>query len=395
MINNLLHLKQEVLLRSQSNWSVNTLPDCPPDKKEILLLIEMCHQQQFNWQRQLIKNELTIKEVQKRLCHLLIFKQELDEISWKQPPQLPVSARNVFVQDLLLYLGLCYLLQTGVQLFKGFCNNQELPSEVAISPYPLQMALDHLTELTNRHPEFNWLKRITTVPSLIKVIHNLQQHFTSNNSFPTAVISTRLCLDYLIHHLPEYRLQEQFYHNELFRISTHEAEQHDCISHLRPLLLINMLLFCPKTDAFIDFLHTYQNLLEEQTATYSQWESEHHYWQSQHLLYKTHMPEELPHKSNSLKWMKHLMHFCKKKKTNLQDGQLNNIQFDWNDTPQELVRLFHSLRINGSITLNGNNDMGPFVRKLISMFRIPKARGNGYLKQSSLMTYFKNINSEL
>ncbi len=65
----------------------------------------------------------------------------------------------------------------------------------------------------------------------------------------------------------------------------------------------------------------------------------------------------------------------------------------WTKSSKEFVETFHRLIENKKISLNGNYDLEPIARVLLETFDIPKGKGNGFLKEESILTYFRKENS--
>ncbi len=394
MLHNLHHITRNVLLHSLANWSPTELPDQSPIIKDTLALIEMCHQQQFQWQEQMLNLQITVTEVQDKLCHLLVFKQQLDEVTWPEPDHLTGLALQWYTHDLLVSLGLSYLLQTGMQLFKGFCDDNDLPSQAVISPYAIRPVLLHLPGFNGSFPEFTWVRcTIEYQPPLLTALSQLQQMLEKKSCPQLFITASQGSIGHLSAHLPKQLSQEHFYYHELIKVSTHESSCEPSLVFLRKLLLLNLTLFNPDTELIIQLHCFYRGMLEEQLNTSEEWEAEAHYWQTHYLLYKETMPATLNHKPSCLQWMDNLRQFCMKKADiDLSRNSTPFTPIDWGTTPKDFVHVFHPLRINQTITLNGNNDIGPLCEKLYQMFRIPKVKGDGYLSLASLVTYFKNMN---
>ncbi|MBI9061265.1 MAG: hypothetical protein JEZ14_04720 [Marinilabiliaceae bacterium] len=396
MLCHLQQLTHEVVLRSRANWLPDLIPAHSPIITDTLSLIELCHYQQFIWQKQIISNQTSVGETQQRLCHLLVLKQEMDELRWPSPTQLPAASRQWYTHDLMVSLGLSYILQTGIQLLKGYCDEKELPSHTIISSYTIQTALQNIPGLSQFYPNYTWIHQtLENTPPLLTEIMLLQQKMEQSHLSDPFRPITLQSLQHLIHHLPRYLPGEQFYYDLFRQVNSLEKTPRRAHSFHRRLVLLNLTLFIPDTELLIQLYKHYKALLMEQIHTFEEWDTEHQYWQMQHLLHKDTMPEALANKQTCLHWMVKLIQFCQKKAEEASPGSVAAfIPIDWKNTPQAFVRLFHPLRLSQTITLNGNNDIEPLCKKLHQMFRIPKVKGDGYLTLASLVTYFKNMNSD-
>jgi len=394
MLHNLHHITRNVLLHSEANWSTPELPKHFPDNKDTLAFIEGCYQQQFQWHEQMLNRQITATAVQDKLCHLLVFKQRLDEVPWPEPDHLTGLALQWYTHDLLVSLGLSYLLQTGVQLFKGFCDDKDLPSQSIISPATISPLLRRLPGFSEAHAEIHWIHRTLGHQAPLQTELTRLQHIMQKNYLPKVFIrATQMSIDHLTAHLPTALVQEQFYYHELIKMTHHEIRSEDSLVIWRKLLLLNLTLFNPDTEVAIQLHSDYRCMLEQELSTAQEWESESHYWQTHYLLYTETMPDTLQHKPTCLQWMDNLMQFCLKQlEIQTSHRTLPFTRIDWGKSPKDFVNLFHSLISNKTITLNGNSDYGPFCEVLYRIFQIPKVRGNGYLSLPSLMTYFKNKN---
>lgn len=63
---------------------------------------------------------------------------------------------------------------------------------------------------------------------------------------------------------------------------------------------------------------------------------------------------------------------------------------EWVGSPQEFVKAFSALIEQEKIKFGGSFAAAPIVEIFVDLFRVPKAKGEGYTNRDSLITYFKN-----
>jgi len=69
-------------------------------------------------------------------------------------------------------------------------------------------------------------------------------------------------------------------------------------------------------------------------------------------------------------------------------------EFLWNNSKEAFIQTFAPLLKNRTIQQPGKKDMAPLIRSLSELFKIEKARGEGYLEAASIQSYLKEALSE-
>jgi hypothetical protein len=153
------------------------------------------------------------------------------------------------------------------------------------------------------------------------------------------------------------------------------------ITVIRDLILIVVKASDTCHDWQISLLDLYLNYLEHPDHVV-QLKREHRYWQP----LACHHPENW-----ILKYINTHLHEIRT--THPESTTLTKPLFYWSASVQDFIGCFHPLIARGKIQLKGNSDMVPIVTILHQLFEIPKSRGIGLVSCPSLLTYFKNMNS--
>lgn len=378
-------ITQEILKRKNLAWDGSIIPQELPPIEDDLTMIEMFGVMLNHYFTQIDENKSPLSVVKNHLNIILHLKNILND-PWPEIEKIQTESRQWYLHDILFFISLCGHLQESLEFCMHHLDSLVLPSEHACSIYssvlPIKVIL-HKQEYLNKFP---YLKIALTKTSRIsEAVEKINLHVEEDNFLLKASVNRLLRIstfsmaeeNYYLHILSNYLLS---INNG--KILTYNYQE---LSTTLSFGMLNVSESKAIIEKYLSGLHN----LETQVA----WSSEYLYWKLFLTYIKSIMPSNLRSNNEIYSFIKLIMHQIKKY-TNHRTPHSEPV-FNWHGSTSEFVKYFHNLVASKKLSVCGNYDMEPCVKKLHQTISIEKDKGVGYISCGSLLTYFKQLNAEI
>ncbi|MBS2214024.1 hypothetical protein KEM09_21630 [Carboxylicivirga mesophila] len=390
MLYQLYRLAIPLLERKKSNWQDISQLEVVP----VLQLQEEFSEELFQCLQQLEEASINWSYVYHKYRSLQKLKLLLDEDPWCKPATKEADRMSCFVHDLLIYLMICSLLQQATILFQGFLESDQQPSSMALYHRVKHSNSWLLTVFSKYLPDGDWLRQLLhqQTPCLLREDHQLHK-LIKNGSLPACLIQLVRDTWEPLTACPENRNYEYLLLQDIKDLNRYliRFRQHHRWETLRDIIHACLL----RSESHSFFVEDYVLLLRKyQSAKY--YKDELDYWKQAKKQFMAAHNSELIQLTPSYRLYKRIIQTCKalqSDQTKDDCRQLCQYQIDWIGHPITLLRLLHPLISKGQLLINGACDLSTFARFIASLGRVKKVRSDGYLSESSLLTYLKKLNS--
>jgi len=318
---------------------------------------------------------------------LLSLKKECIIDEWPQTPPLHSLSLAWYWHDRLTMYGIHYLMMQIILHNQNNLDLSDCPSLISLAD--TQFFSTDIKHLKAQLPtdDFLWLKKMEQQFCLLpwQIERNrLTAKIKSTNSLTPCHDVLHKCVNLLLQTIPASRHEEIVLTSLMVNMRS-KMEAHQSISTpfdgVRDMILMLVKASCNYREWIIKLIDIYLNEWE-QIRHLSQLKREHRLWQHQSWQH----PES---------WiLRYIDTHLDDIRTTCQEAEtIHKPLFYWSSSVQDFIGCFHPLIARGKIQYRGNSDMVPIVTMLHQLFEIPKSRGVGLVSCPSLLTYFKNVNS--
>ncbi len=390
MLYQLYRLAIPLLERKKTNWQDLSQLEVVP----VLQLQQEFSEELYTCLQQLEEETINWSYVYNKYRSLQKLKLLLDEAPWCKPATQQADRMSGFVHDLLIYLMICSLLQQATILFQGFLDTNQQPSAIGLYHRVKHSNKWLLNCFSKYMPESDWLRQLLNqeAPRLLQEDDQLHKLIKK--------VSLPVCLIHLVHDtwepltaFPENRSYEYLLIQDIKDLNRYlvRFRQHHQWEALREI--IHACLMRSESHSF--FVEDYVLLLQKYQSA-SNYKDELQYWKQAKKQFVAAHNSELIQLTPSYRVYKRIIKTCKSLQTDRTNNtcrQLCQYQIDWIGHPITLLRHLHPLVSKGQLLINGACDLSTFARFISSLGRVKKVRSEGYLSDSTLLTYLKKLNS--
>ncbi|MBS2099098.1 hypothetical protein [Carboxylicivirga linearis] len=381
----LRQITQEILKRKNLAWDGSIIPQELPPVDDDLTMIEMFGVMLNHYFTQIDENKSPFSVINNHLDIISHFKNILND-PWPEIEKIQTESTPWYIHDILFFISLCGHLQESLDFCNHHFDSLKLPSEHACSIYSSVLPIKAILHKQGYLNKFPYLKIALTKPSRISVAGETINQHIDKDSFLLKTSVNRLI------RCSTFTMAEENYY--LHILSNYLSPINN--SNIRPnnyqLLSTSLslgMLNVSESKAIIEKYFLGLHNLETQVA----WSSEHLYWKLFLSYIKTIMPSNLKSGNETYSLIKLIMNQIKQHTNHC--SPYSEPVFNWHGSTSEFVKYFHNLIASKKLSIGGNYDMDPYVKKLHQTISIEKDKGAGYLSCGSLLTYFKQLNAEI
>ena len=390
MLYQLFRLAIPLLERKTTNWQDISQFEVVP----VLQLQKEFSEELFRCLQQLEEGSITWSYVYKKYRSLEKLKQLLDEEPWCKPATQVAERMSCFVNDLLIYLMICSLLQQATMLFHGFLHKDRHPSSMALYHRVKHSNSWLLTAFSKHRMDYVWLRQLLNqeAPCLLQEKLKLQK-LIKKGPLPACLVQLVRDTWKPLTAFPKNRNHEYLQLQDMRDLNRYlqRFQQHSQWEAIRDIIHACLL----RNENLSFFVEDYVLLLRKyQLAQY--YDDELSYWKQARKQFMAAHNNELMQLSPSYRLYNSIIQTCKTLQLNQSSStcrQLCHYQVDWIGHPITLLRLLHPLISNGQLLINGACDFNSIAQFIAAIGRVRKVRSNGYLSESSLLTYMKKLNN--
>nr|WP_319398927.1 hypothetical protein [uncultured Carboxylicivirga sp.] len=385
MYSHIRNITREILHRKKMNWDKCICPTYHPPFEENFLLITMCDTMIDSFLNTMLEEDSHRKRIHRHIQFISQIK-ELLHAQWPELPYLNAHPKQWYIHDVLFFIKICHHLTETLCYCKNYINLKELPSEhfcCALSSTLPGYILEDPT-LIKQYPELN----LTTVAAS-KLINICKSIIDKTQGDPFLLTTS---IKRLLKQGPTSLAHEQYCLNIL---NSHliTIDKYDCdIINDHQLLSTSLALSYTNIEETFSIINTYIKHTIKQPDTTIKLQTECVFWKLFLAHITTIIPSHFRHKKDITNRIKSII--------NMLNNNENHISpqapiFEWHGSTGEFVRYFYDLISGRKLSSNKSYDMEPYVRQLHRTISIKKDKGQGYLSCNSLLTYFKQMNSEI
>ena len=360
------HISDGVMERYNNNYPQCSTTDC----LDVYVLYQECNAEIEHWLDLLESHQRNWNQIYSNLQNLLLIKQKLDKIEWEVLLTVEVSKRNLFKNDLLVYLMICCLLQQCCRWFKSFCTDKYTPSSIALMPRIDTNTLQLKQILYSEINKYNWIQNIFQTPTseYQELLNQTDTIFNQiEDQFPFSdllMMCIRLLSNYPIRQKEETKLT-----NLLKKLNNHLNNYQNSSSHnsLRSSLAIMMMIIPQHLLLFNNYINRYQTLLKHKKSLID----EITFWKQIAKNAKTLSPKTITSFTFLITKLKRMS------KSDLTINHIHSVKIKYSGAPEDFVRILHQDVCRGMFSVNNAKDTTSIVRFFYSHIEIQKKNGTG------------------
>jgi len=381
----LRQITQEILKRKNLAWDGSIIPQELPPVDDDLSMIEMFGILFNHYYTQIDENRSPFSVLKNHIDIAFHLKNILND-PWPEIKKIHTRSMEWYLHDILFFISLCGHLQESLKFCIHNIDSNKLPSEHACSIYSSSLPVKAIIKKQDCINKFPYLKIALTKPSRIAISGETINRHIEEDSFLLKTSVNRILKSFTFS-----MVEENYYlhilSNHLSSINNGQIlpYNHQVLSTSLSLGMLNVSESKLIIEKYLQELHKLETKIE--------WSSEHLYWKLFLTYIKTIMPSNLKSGNETYSLIKLIMNQIKQQ-TNHQQPFTEPV-FKWHGSTSEFVKYFHNLIASKKLSIGGNYDMDPYVKKLHQTISIEKDKGVGYLSCGSLLTYFKQLNSEI
>ena len=385
MLHQLCRLAIPIIQRKKEKWNTSIVSEAYP----IMELHESYTEKLYARLDQLETGQLELKCVRFQYKGLADLKLKLDQEPWHRPNGLDQAQMVYFAHDLLFYLMVNSLLDQATYLFGAYLTNEERVSYSGLYHRIRQSSHKILKVYLKHLPPTPWLEHLfqRDEPKYFSEWQKLQKAL-KNKIIPSVLLNLLHEKAAQLNVLPVNSEEEL---KKLVQVERMNQYLERFIRNQQWTVLRDLIHFC-LSDCYVSgfMVDDYLQLRHNHGNDHQNYADEQ-YWEEA-LIALTKNGAEYPPVYHLYQ---QIIQVCKQQHTTKKANscQLCHYTIDWVGHPFTLLRLLQPIFSKGQLLVNGSPDLSRLSAFLSALLRIKKVRSDGYLTNSTLLTYMKKMSS--